>query len=133
MAASVSSENGEIGFQIAPMVDVVFVLLLFFMACAGTRVVEKELSVNLPRPAAGSTPLTVEISASGEVSMNGKVYDSAGSKTLPELRQFLREAVSNYGGDDPVVLYPAATVRQERVIDVLNACTAAHVRKLSFG
>ena len=33
MAGSVGSEDGDVGFQIAPMVDVVFVLLLFFMLC----------------------------------------------------------------------------------------------------
>ena len=31
------------------MVDVVFVLMLFFMACAGMQVVEKELSINIPQ------------------------------------------------------------------------------------
>ena len=35
MAGSIGSDDGDIGFQIAPMVDVVFVLMLFFMACAG--------------------------------------------------------------------------------------------------
>ena len=41
MAGSVGSEDGDIGFQIAPIVDVVFVLMLFFMASAGAQVVEK--------------------------------------------------------------------------------------------
>ncbi len=48
MGGSVGSEDGDIGFQIAPMVDVVFVLMLFFMASAGSQVVEKELNINLP-------------------------------------------------------------------------------------
>src|SRR5260370_1234921 len=48
MAGSVGSDDGDIGFQIAPMVDVVFVLMLFFMACAGSQVKEKELKIALP-------------------------------------------------------------------------------------
>ena len=44
MTASVNSEDGDMGFQIAPMVDVVFVLLLFFMAAAGLKPSDKELS-----------------------------------------------------------------------------------------
>ena len=32
MAGSVGSEDGDIGFQIAPIVDVVFVLMVLFMA-----------------------------------------------------------------------------------------------------
>ena len=42
------SEDGDVGFQIAPMVDVVFVLLLFFMASAGSQVIETELNISLP-------------------------------------------------------------------------------------
>ena len=38
--APILFEQGDLGFQIAPMVDVVFVLLLFFMASAGAQVVE---------------------------------------------------------------------------------------------
>ena len=48
MGGSAGSEDGDVGFQIAPMVDVVFVLLLFFMASAGSQVVERELNISLP-------------------------------------------------------------------------------------
>ena len=48
MAGVSTAEEGDIGFQIAPMVDVVFVLLLFFMASAGSQIIPKELTINLP-------------------------------------------------------------------------------------
>ena len=45
------------------MVDVVFVLMLFFMASAGSQVISKELSVNLPSgtqgQATGITPISL--------------------------------------------------------------------------
>ena len=73
MAGSVGSEDGDIGFQIAPMVDVVFVLMLFFMASAGVQVVEKELAMNLPSGAGKpsdvpTTPIIIDISGDGQVS-----------------------------------------------------------------
>ena len=58
--ASAGSEDGDVGFQIAPMVDVVFVLMLFFMASAGSQVAERELNINLPgsnRPSGGQAAL----------------------------------------------------------------------------
>jgi len=58
MAGSASSEEGDFGFQIAPMVDVVFVLMLFFMAAAGSQVVEKELNLNLPAGQGTTTSTT---------------------------------------------------------------------------
>jgi biopolymer transport protein ExbD len=40
--------EGNVGFQIAPMIDVVFVIMLFFMVMAGAVKVEKELNTQLP-------------------------------------------------------------------------------------
>ena len=40
--------GGNLGFQIAPMIDVVFVIMLFFMVMAGAVKVERELNTKLP-------------------------------------------------------------------------------------
>ena len=39
-----NTNDGNVGFQIAPMIDVVFVIMLFFMLMAGSVKVEKELN-----------------------------------------------------------------------------------------
>jgi biopolymer transport protein ExbD len=138
MAGSVGSEDGDAGFQIAPMVDVVFVLLIFFMASAGTNVVEKELNISLPSgrgaKAAGPppTPVIIDISAEGVVSMNNKIFDTPTSREMPELRARLKENIERFGGKDPVIIRPADNARQERIIDVLNAAAAAEVKNLTF-
>jgi biopolymer transport protein ExbD len=136
--ASMASEDGDIGFQIAPMVDVVFVLMLFFMASAGAQIVEKELGINLPSgtPAQGSAtpdqPIIVLVGADGAVQINGTSYDAPTSTDLPLTREHLRDLMS-YGAKDPVIIQPAPDVRHERIVNVLNACAAAGVKKLSFG
>ena len=138
MAASVGSEDGDVGFQIAPMVDVVFVLMLFFMASAGMQVVEKELGINLPSGAksAGNgpppTPVMIDISSEGQVVMNNQVYDTPTSKDLPSLRVKLKEITSFGDGKDPVIIRPAPDTRHERVMDVLNAAAASSVKNLTF-
>lgn len=136
MAGSVGSEDGDIGFQIAPMVDVVFVLMLFFMASAGMQVVEKELSINLPSGVAAPSsdmpkqPIIVAIGADGTVEVNGKAYDPANSLDLPLTRDYLKELMGY--GKDPVIIQPAPETRQDRIISVLNAAAAAGVQNLSF-
>jgi len=55
------------GFQIAPMIDVVFVIMLFFMVMAGAVKVEHELKTTLPatpRPPRRPTSPTKSRSAS---------------------------------------------------------------------
>ena len=67
--------EGSFGFQIAPMIDVVFVIMLFFMVMAGAVKIENELNTQLPGTAEtpGSTDFVDEqiitISDTGEVSL----------------------------------------------------------------
>jgi biopolymer transport protein ExbD len=134
--ASAGSQEGDIGFQIAPMVDVVFVLMLFFMASAGSQIVSKELSVNLPSgatgPSTGVTPIIIEISGDGVVSMNTTSYGQPGDKTLQALRDWLKNAIDTFGDKDPVIIRPAPDAKHERIIDVLNAAAASGVKNLTF-
>lgn len=138
MAGGGVSEDGDIGFQIAPMVDVVFVLLLFFMSCAGQQIIEKELNINLPsgnsvNPSTNpTTPIIIDIFPDGKVQSSGKVYDSPTSKDLPELKAWLKDTISKFGNKDPVIIRPDPQTRHERIMDVLNAAAFAGVTKLSF-
>lgn len=137
MAGSVGSEDGDIGFQIAPMVDVVFVLMLFFMASAGMQVAEKELSINLPSGTAAAnsdtptTPIIVTVAADGAVAINGTSFDPTNSTELTGTREKLKELMS-FGSKDPVIIQPAPEARQEQIVRVLNAAAAAGVQNLSF-
>ena len=88
MAASVDSAEGDIGFQIAPMVDVVFVLMLFFMAATGAQVLTKELHAQLPsppHPGAIQAPAIVEIAAgkAGVGNVTFSVVDKDGGGPPP--------------------------------------------------
>jgi biopolymer transport protein ExbD len=136
--ASIGSDDGDIGFQIAPMVDVVFVLMLFFMASAGLQVVEKELAMNLPSGSGNpsdipSTPVVVDITADGQVSINDEPYGDPDDKTLQGLRDFFQNAISQFGDSDPIIVRPAPDTTHQRIMDVLNAAAAANVKNLTFG
>lgn len=133
MATAINTDSGDVGFQIAPMVDVVFVLLLFFMACAGFKAHEGVLSIDVPSQSAGSTPtvLYVDVDDAGMVSVNEQVFATGSMRDLHRLTEWLAALRKDFG-EDPVVIRPTADARHERVIAVLNACTEAGVRKVSF-
>jgi biopolymer transport protein ExbD len=137
MSGSVDSADGEIGFQIAPMVDVVFVLMLFFMAAAGAQIKESEL--NIARPSGAQYPsrpmtgiLVIDISADGQVVGNGRAFGTPIDKELGGLRAWLK-ATQGFGDDDPIMIRPNSQTRHERIVDVLAACAAAGIKKLTFG
>ncbi|MEO8205448.1 MAG: biopolymer transporter ExbD [Chthoniobacterales bacterium] len=136
-SSNIDSQDGDIGFQIAPMVDVVFVLLLFFMAVVGSQVVEKELTIHLPNPNPFpgihlDTSIIIEISPDGAVVANGTSFDMPTSKEMPKLRTWLTEIMTRYGGKDAVIIHPSPQTRQERIMDVLNAASFSNVTNLTF-
>jgi biopolymer transport protein ExbD len=136
MAGSVGSDDGDFGFQIAPMVDVVFVLMLFFMACAGSQVVESQLNINLPAGQGsgqpGKTPIIIDISSDGLVSINNQSYGQPNDKNLRDLYDWLKNTIETFGSEDPVIIRPSPDARHERIIQVLNAAARAQVKNLSF-
>src|SRR5271156_2891364 len=111
MAGGVGSEDGDIGFQIAPMVDVVFVLMLFFMAMAGSQITENELNISLPSgapPSQDSTakkPIIIDISPDGQVVANNQSFGTPTDKSLNTLKDWLK-ATQSFGGEDPVIIRP---------------------------
>lgn len=120
------------------MVDVVFVLMLFFLACAGMQVSERELGINLPSGArSGSNvglkaAIVISIDANGQVKVNDKNCGNPTDKSLNELRELLKDIIARFDDKDPVIIRPAPDTRHERIIDVLNAAAAAGVKNLTF-
>ena len=100
-ASSSITNEGNLGFQIAPMIDVVFVIMLFFMVMAGAVKVENELNTQLPGTAetSASTDFVDEqiitISDTGEVTLNDEPFDSAGEPELPQLKGTLMRLKAN--------------------------------------
>jgi biopolymer transport protein ExbD len=125
--------DGEFGFQIAPMLDILFVLLLFFMVSAGAQKHEAALTTQLPggKPG-GDVPVQLGIDADGQVNVAGSPYDTPADPALPQLVEKLKEIVAA-NATQPVVVTPTRSTRHQRVVDVLNACAAAKVKNLAFG
>jgi biopolymer transport protein ExbD len=131
MAGSVG--DGEFGFQIAPMLDVLFVLLLFFMVTAGAQKHEASLTTQLPggKPG-GDVPLEIGIDADGQVNVSGVPVGDASDHQLGPLVDRLTQVLAS-NQTQPVVITPMRSTKQQRVVDVLNACAAAKVKNLAFG
>ena len=137
MGGGGGGEDGEFGFQIAPMVDVVFVLLLFFMACAGQTVTEGLLKISLPNhaksEAAIKAPIVIDITANGDVMANGTSQPgNPFERDIPALVEYLKTAMGA-DAEIPVVIRPSMDAKHERLIDVLNSCRQAKVKNLTFG
>lgn len=130
--------NGQkVEFQMAPMVDIVFLLLIFFMVTASFVIEESELKISLPATEAAESPeelpdeVIIQVMWDGGVAVNQTEYDSPGSKELPELRAMLTKLASIFAGQN-VIIQADGSASHGRVVDVLNACVASGVMNISF-
>jgi len=133
--------EGSVGFQIAPMIDVVFVIMLFFMVMAGAVKVERELNTTLPGTAETSSSADfvdeqiITIAESGEVALNDETYDSAENHLLPQLKATLMRLKQNADAAKTPALVtiisdPAA--KYSRTVDVLDALAVAQIPNVTF-
>lgn len=135
------SAEVNLGFQIAPMIDVVFVILLFFIVQASDIQVENAHVTKLPGTVetAGETILPDEIAVriedDGQVYLNDDPLDSPTAKNLPEFAgslNSLRESSDASKSKLLVTIYANELARYERVVDVLDALSQAKISDVSF-
>ncbi len=133
--------EGMLGFQIAPMIDVVFVIMLFFMVMAGAVKVENELNTQLPGTAERSSSTEfvdeqiITISDTGEVSLNDEPFDSPQSKDLPQLKATLMRLKQNSDAAKTaavVTIISDELAKYSRTIDVLDALAVAKIDNVTF-
>lgn len=133
--------SGDVGFQIAPMIDVVFVIMLFFMIMAGSVKVERELTTKLPGIAVTTAPTDfvdeqiINISAQGEVSLNDQVFDTPTSTDLPRLKETLmRLKQTSDAAKSPVLITIVSDpqAKYSRTINVLDALSVAGIGTVTF-
>ncbi|NBT90120.1 MAG: biopolymer transporter ExbD [Verrucomicrobia bacterium] len=136
MAGGGGGGEGEFGLQIAPMLDVMFVLLMFFMVMAGQQVKEAELGVSVPGSGQPSTtaktPVTIRVAPDGVVTFNDTPVDSREDREMPKLRARLKNLIEAFS-EQSVIIRPNDRAPYQRVVDVLNACGAERVKNLTFG
>ena len=136
-----NTNDGNVGFQIAPMIDVVFVIMLFFMVMAGSIKVERELNTKLPGVAITSAPTDfvdeqiIAISPGGDVTLNDQPFDSASSTQLPQLRDTLtRLKQASDAAKSPVLITIVSDpqAKYKRTINVLDALAAVGIGNVTF-
>jgi len=141
LKAFVPEEIPTGGFQIAPMIDVVFVIMLFFMLMAGAVKVENELNTTLPGSTESSTAtdfvdeIIISISESGEVALNDEPLDAPDSRELPRLRDTLmrlKQNADNAKTPAVVTIVSDPNAKYSRTVDVLDALAVAKIETVTF-
>lgn len=129
------------GLQIAPLIDIVFLLLIYFMVSSTIQRSEADLVLRLPGTASADVSLelpeeqVVEIRADGQVVVNERALDRPGDAEFRELAGLLvrfRASVVAARGVPALLIAPEGGAPHAATVRVLDAAAAAGVEQVTF-
>ncbi len=126
---SVRIDKGRLGgsLELTPMIDVVFLLMIFFLVASKLDEADRSIDVVLP-DATAAKPLT---SRPREFVVNvdrgGRYYAGARPVELDELRDLLRQAAADNPQRQTVILRADEETAHKFVVAAMDACVQAGI------
>jgi biopolymer transport protein ExbD len=120
-----------ISLQLAPMIDVILFLLVFFLLTWNLARYEADLAIRVPTAKEGKEnkqlpgEVILNIKPDGTVTLNRRPLQPA------ELKEILIGLVKQYP-DQPVVVRADEDVSYKHVVKVLDTCRSADIWNIAF-
>ena len=121
----------EPNLNLTPMIDIVFLLIIFFMIGTQFKEMDRQFEVQLPT-VSDAQPLSslpneivINVGDSGELSVGGEV------KTIEALEQELIAAQRNFA-DQAVVIRGDGRGPYQHVMDILAVCHRTKIHNVSL-
>ncbi|MDH5541383.1 MAG: biopolymer transporter ExbD [Nitrospinota bacterium] len=118
----------DFSLQLTPLIDVVFLLLIFFMVSTAFVDFTRQIDINLPKTAAGDLPaekkvFTIEISREKEIFLDGKQV------TFTELE----ERIAGSGGAKRSVIIRAdSEVDYGTTVGIMGMCKLNGIEEIGL-
>ena len=118
-------------FQLTSMLDVIFLLLCFFVTASVFSQWESEIAIQLPAAKSAEAPgrlpgeIILNVGADGSVIINGRTLST------DELASRLSKVAKFYPGQ-PVVIRADKSTRYEALVKVIDTCRSADVWNFSL-
>jgi len=138
---STNKRRSELELPIAPMIDVVFLLLIYFIVSSTIQPQETDIAFSLPGTVAQSSPIEfpdepiIRITERGAAVLNELVFDSAGVAVHRELAAALsryHQASKANLARSRVTLAPEDATPHQAIVKVMDACALAGIEIVSF-
>lgn len=120
------------GFQLAPMIDIVFLLLIFFIVTWQFSRAELDLKVSVPsssdskeQESRSFREIIINVREDGSTFVNGELVDEEG--LFSNL-----SAITRVDRDQPIRVRGDANTDFQYVVEVMDICTRAGVWNISF-
>jgi len=121
------STNGKPEINIAPLVDMVFLLLIFFMV---TTVFVEETGVEVQKPKAASAQSLEKKSILLALTADGRIVYGGREIRLNELRGLVSRLLREQ--EMPVIILADENSRSGVLVDVIDECKLAGAKQVSI-
>jgi biopolymer transport protein ExbD len=134
-------EHPQIELQIAPMIDVCFLLLFFYILTSKPVKPEADMHMTLPGTVAQQEAIDIPdeqritISDNGQIILNDLPIDKPDSTELTALLATLKrfkESADANKTEALITLDVSDNASHQRVVDVLNVCANAGITGVTF-
>lgn len=118
-------------FQMTSMMDIIFLILFFFVTTTIYSQWENEISISLPTAQSGKVPSRLPGEIIVNIAKDGRVSVNQQDLTLEALRSRL-DRLAKYFPGQPVVLRADKETSYEHVIKVVDTCRKADIWNFSL-
>jgi biopolymer transport protein ExbD len=126
---SVRIDKGRLatGLELTPMIDVVFLLMIFFLVASKLEEADRIIDVVLPK-ASAAKPLTSQPAEFIiNIARDGAYHAGARPVTLEELAALLVQAAADNPGRQQVIVRADENTLHKFVVGAMNACVQAGI------
>jgi biopolymer transport protein ExbD len=125
------AEPRILGFMIAPMVDILLVVLVFFIVTWNFALTENELDVRVPNASKANEPQPYVGQVVINIAANGTILVNRQQKKPEELLDQLKKLAQLYP-DQAVILRGDQAVDYKHIVEVLDICRQADIWNVAF-
>lgn len=117
--------------SLTPLIDVVFLLLIFFLVTSKFDEEERRLPIELP-VATNATPMTQKPrEVTIDIDREGNFFVNGNPQSIEQVESTLRRAVATNPTNQTVVIRADATVPFQPVVSVMDLCNRTGVSDYS--
>ncbi len=121
----------QAGFQMAPMVDIMFILLIFFMTAFIFAQWENKLGLQLPTATTGKSGDRLPGEVVINIDKDGRIFVNSFEETPEQLKGILK-MVTDVSTLQPVIIRADAEVPHKYFVRVLDICRELKIVNISI-
>lgn len=127
MSVTINKGRLGMGLEMTPMIDIVFLLMIFFLVASKLDEADKSIDVVLPDAAAAMALTARPQEFVINIDRAGNYFAGAKSVSLAELERLLAQAAADNPERQTVIVRGDEEVPHKFVVAAMNACVQAGI------